>query len=103
MAESLAARHGDWVVVPSWEDKSAEGYPVKISLEGLDRLGLLNEISNYISVSMGVNIRNIALGAKDGIFKGTIEMYVANRSILDNIIKRLESIQGVQTVVRKEI
>ena len=103
VAESLASRHGDWVVVPSWEEQSTEGYPVKISLEGLDRRGLLNEISGFISVTMGVNIRNITLGARDGIFRGTIEMFVANRSVLDNIIKNLESIDGVQTVARKEI
>ena len=52
---------------------------------------------------MGVNMRKISIGASDGIFKGFIEMNVSNRSVLDSMIKKLESIQGVQSVVRNEI
>ena len=103
VAESLAAKHGDWVVVPTWQEATAEGYPVKVSIEGIDRVGLLNEISRYISVTMGVNIRKISIGASDGIFSGFIEMNVANRAVLDSMIKKLENIQGVQSVVRNEL
>ncbi|MBO4585394.1 MAG: bifunctional (p)ppGpp synthetase/guanosine-3',5'-bis(diphosphate) 3'-pyrophosphohydrolase [Bacteroidales bacterium] len=101
VAESIAALHGDWVVVPKWQDtREDNSFLVRISLRGLDRMGLLNEISRYLSVVMGVNIRTLTLSADGGIFEGYIDLYVNSREILDKMIKKLSSIEGIENVSR---
>jgi len=104
VAEGIAAMHGDWVVVPKWleqtEDKS---FLVRLSLKGLDRMGLLNEITRYLSLVMGVNMRRLNLSAEDGLFEGYIDLYVNSRDILEKLMKKLSSIEGIKNVTRSEL
>ena len=104
VAGEIAAKHGDRVVVPAWEVPAEEkSFLVRISLKGIDRVGLLNEISRYISLVMGVNMRKLSLGAEEGIFEGYIDIYVNSRDVLDKMMKKLSLIDGIQSVVRSEI
>ena len=104
VAESIAAMHGDWVVVPKWLEQAEEqSFLVRLSLKGLDRMGLLNEITRYLSLVMGVNMRRLNLQAESGIFDGYIDLYVNSRDILDKLIKKLSSIEGIEKVTRSEI
>ena len=104
VAESIAAMHGDWVVVPKWLDQTEDNsFLVRISLRGLDRMGMLNEISRYVSLVMGVNMRRLSLAADRGVFEGFIDMYVTSREVLDKIIRELSAIEGLENVSRSEL
>ena len=104
VAESIAAMHGDWVVVPKWLDQAEDNsFLVRISLRGIDRMGMLNEISRYVSLVMGVNMRRLSLAADRGVFEGYIDMYVTSREILDKIIRELSAIEGLENVSRSEL
>ena len=104
VAEELASTHGDWVVVPKWEESVEDNsFPVRLSLQGLDRVGLLNEISRYISLVMGINIRRLTLASDGGIFEGFIDFYVSSRDVLDKMIRKLSGIEGIQNVVRTDL
>ena len=106
VAEELASKYGNSLVkVPEDWDLPAEdsSFLVRISMQGLDRVGLLNEISKYISLVMGVNMRRLSLSTEEGIFEGFIDMYVSGKDVLEKMIKKLESIDGIQNVVRTDI
>ncbi len=104
VAESIAATHGDWVVVPKWVEQAEENaFLVRISLKGIDRVGMLNEISRYVSLVMGVNMRRLSLQAESGLFEGFIDLYVNSRDILDRMIKKLSSIEGIENVSRSDL
>jgi GTP pyrophosphokinase len=103
VADSIASKHGDWVVVPKWEDSNDQSFPARIQVKGLDRVGLLNEISRYISLVMGVNMTKLYLSTEEGIFEGYIELNVHDKAALDRMIKKLNSIDGIQSVVRSDI
>ena len=104
VAERIAASHGDWVVVPKWLDSAEDrSFLVRISLKGLDRMGLLNEISRYVSLVMGVNMRRLSLQADGGIFDGFIDLYVPSKETLEEMMKNLQSIEGIENVTRTEI
>ena len=104
IAESVASKHGERVVVPQWETSADEAsFLVRLSLRGVDRMGILNEISRYISLVMGVNMRRLSIGTEEGIFEGYIDLYVSNKEVLERIIKKLGSIDGIQSVVRSEL
>ena len=104
VAEEIAATHGDWVVVPKWlEAAEAKSFLVRISLKGLDRVGLLNEISRFLSLVMGANMRRLNLSADNGIFEGYIDLYVNSKDVLEKILKKLTTIEGIKSVSRIDL
>lgn len=102
-AESLATKHGDWIVIPRWAEREDMSFLARLSLTGTDRVGLLNEITRYISLAMNVNIKNLQLKAEEGIFSGTIDLFVPDKKTLDKLISKLKSVNGIQEVMRTEI
>lgn len=103
VANSIAAKHGDRIVMPLWEKGTDKSFLVRLSLKGLDRIGIINDISRYISLVMSVNIRKFCLGTDEGIFEGYIDLYVHDKEDLEKLIKKLNKIEGIQSVVRSDI
>lgn len=103
VAERLASRFGNRIVMPQWTASEQHEYPIKISLKGLDKIGLLSEISSFISKTMGVNIRKLQLSADGGLFEGNIELLVKDKRILESMVEGLKKIDGIQDVVRTDI
>ena len=104
VAEEIATTQGDSVVVPKWEETAEDrSFPVRISVKGIDRVGLLNEISRFISLVMGVNIRHLTLSADQGIFEGYFDVYVSSKDVLDRMVRKLSGIDGIQSVIRTDL
>ena len=104
VAENIASKHGDWVVVPKWEGTADnQVFTVRLSVTGIDRMGLLNEISRFISLVMGVNMRKVYLSSENGVFEGYFDLSVQNKSVLERMIKRLSAIDGIQNVARTDL
>ena len=103
VANNEAAKHGDRIVVPDWEGAAQTSFLVRLSLKGLDRIGIINEITRYISFVMSVNIRRIDIATEGGVFDGVIDLYVHDKKDLDKLTKKLSKIEGIQSVVRSDI
>ena len=104
VANDEAAKHGDRIVVPEWEGAVPDSsFLVRLSLKGFDRLGIINEISRYISLVMNVNMRRIYLNTEDEVFDGYIDLYVHDKDDLERLIRRLGKIEGIQSVVRTDM
>ena len=104
-ANQLAAKFGDKIIMPKW-DKAANrnlSFLVRLSLKGFDRIGIINEITRYISFVMSVNIRRFSLGSEDGVFDGFIDLYVHDMGDLEKLIRKLQKIEGIQSVVRTDL
>nr|MCR4860823.1 TGS domain-containing protein [Bacteroidales bacterium] len=102
IAESLASKYGNRMVVPQWGAVQQE-YPIRISLKGIDRVGLLNDISSFISRTMGINMRKLQLSTDSGLFEGFIELLVHDKKNLERMVEGLSRIDGIQDVVRTDI
>ena len=102
VAESLASKDGNRMVVPRWEAVQQE-YPIRISLKGIDRIGLLSDISNFISQTLGINIRKLQLSTDGGLFEGFIELLVRDKRNLERMVEGLSRIDGIQDVVRTDL
>ena len=102
--EKLALEFGSsrFVVVDGFDSGFAD-FPVRLSLRGIDKMGILNKISQFVSLTMEINIREIHLSGKDGLMDGYIEMLVHDKNNLEAMIKGLRKIDGVQDVVRTDI
>ena len=102
VAESLASKYGNRMVVPQWGAVEQE-YPIRISLKGIDRVGLLNDITNFISQTLGINMRKLQLSTEAGLFEGFIELLVRDKKNLERMVEGLSLIDGIQDVVRTDI
>ena len=104
-ANSLASKFGDRIVIPKWEVAKTQNlsFLVRLSLKGFDRIGMINDITRYISFVMSVNIRKFCLGTEDGVFEGYIDLYVHDMGDLDKLVRRLQKIEGIQSVLRTEL
>ena len=104
-ANNLAAKFGDKIVTVKWDMdlNSGSQYLARISLKGTDRIGMMNDITRVTSQVMNINIRRINLGAEDGIFDGFIDLYVHHIDDLDNLMKKLREIEGLESVAKAEL
>ena len=104
-ANSLASKFGDKIVIPTWEDAKTQNltFLVRLSLKGFDRIGIINDITRYISFVMSVNIRKFCLSTEDGVFDGFIDLYVHEMGDLDRLVKKLQKIEGIESVIRTDL
>jgi len=104
VVDSIASKFGDTIVTPSWKDIALDTQVlVGLNIEGVDRTGLLNEISHYVSEVMNADFRKLCFLAEHGIFKGEVELYVRDTEELERLIEKITDIDGVQKVIRIDL
>ena len=102
-AIQLAARYGNRIVKAKWSKHTVLSFLARISMRGIDRIGIINELTQYITLVLSVNIRKILIETHDGIFEGFIDLYVHSADDLEKLMKQLSQIKGIESVIRTEI
>ena len=103
IAINLAATSGDRIVNARWSKHTAISSLARIRMVGMDRLGILNELTKHITHDFNINMRKVFFETHDGIFKGIIDCYVLNTEVLETLMNRLRSVKGIESVTRIEI
>jgi len=101
-AIKLMSSEGNYIVSVKWISQKILSSLAKLSLNGIDRIGIVSDITSVISNELSVNIRKIFIETHDNIFEGEIELYVHNVADLNNLIMNISKIKGVDSVKRKE-
>ena len=73
---------------------------VKIEIQGMDRLGVINDISSVISKNMNIDMKSISLSSIDGIFIGNITLEVKNKQQLEEVLSQLRGITDILSLRR---
>ncbi|MDT8400460.1 MAG: RelA/SpoT family protein [Bacteroidales bacterium] len=102
VAVRLMSSEGNRLIAVKWTIHKMVSFLAQIHLEGIDRMGVVNDITNIISRELNVNMRNITINVNDGIFEGTIDVYVHHTKDLNNLIMKLVNLEGVDRVKRVE-
>lgn len=98
----LAAQHGNNLTPVTWSSHKAMSYLTVMELRGIDRIGILMELSQVITGELNTNIRELHIQSHDGIFEGRISLYVKNKTDLKMIIEKVGKIKGVEKAIRVE-
>jgi len=101
-AIKLMSREGNRIVTAKWTTHKILSFLASIRVMGIDRIGMINEITNVISKELSVNMRTVNIEVHDGIFDGTLDLYVHSTKDLNNLIMNLIKIKGVDSVKRIE-
>jgi GTP pyrophosphokinase len=99
----LLSSQSELLVPVKWTTHKFLSFLVKVAMNGFDRFGIYNDITHVISKELNVNIRAINLSSHDGIWEGTIDLYVHDAKDLNNLLMSLSKIKGVDAVKRLEV
>jgi GTP pyrophosphokinase len=102
VAIKLLSSHSELLVPVKWTTHKLLSFLVKIAMNGIDRFGIYNDITTVIAQELNVNIRTINLASHDGVWDGTIDLYVHDAKDLNNLLMSLNKIKGVDAVKRVE-
>ncbi|MEJ8590469.1 bifunctional (p)ppGpp synthetase/guanosine-3',5'-bis(diphosphate) 3'-pyrophosphohydrolase [Riemerella anatipestifer] len=99
-AVNLRANYDYRVLTAKWVNAESFSNRVKIQVEGLDRMGMINDITKIITNAMSIDMRSFSIESTDGIFTGQISLEVKSKDQLEETIKHLRRIEGVTSVKR---
>jgi GTP pyrophosphokinase len=99
-AAKLMSNYGYRIVKARWNSQKELAFLTGLHIKGIDDVGLINKITTVISSDFKVNMRSITVDTDDGIFEGSIMVYVNNTKHLDNLINKLKEVVGVTSVTR---
>ena len=98
VAAKLKTGYGNRILDAKWDMHKKLYFDATIRLNGTDRLGLLNEITQIISSQMNVNIHSLNITCEENIFEGRIDLRVHDREDVKAIIDNLKGIQDLQDI-----
>ncbi|MBY0482658.1 MAG: RelA/SpoT family protein [Chitinophagaceae bacterium] len=99
-ATQLMANYGHRVVKTKWAKNKEISFLTGLKIIGMDDVGVINKITNIISGDMRVNIAALTIESSEGIFRGTIKVFVHDKEELEELVERLKQLKGIQTVDR---
>ncbi|WP_417431709.1 RelA/SpoT family protein [Halpernia sp.] len=99
-AINLRANYDYRVMPAKWVNEERFKNRIKVEIEGLDRMGMINDITAVISNGMNMDMKSMTIESNDGIFRGTISLEVRNKTQLEESFKQLKNINGVNKVKR---
>jgi GTP pyrophosphokinase len=101
-ATRLAAQHGDRIIKAKWSKHTQQSFLSRLEIRGIDRIGILNDITNIITGQLSVNIRKLFIESHDGIFEGYVDLYVHDKSDLVQLIEEIKIIKGIEFIKRAD-
>ena len=99
-ANNLLAKP-DRIVPVSWASSPQQAYLVAIQIEGLDRSGLLSDVTRAMA-EQHVNITSAAINTspKDRTFKGRLTFESPDPRHLDHVLASIRKVPGIYDVYR---
>ncbi|MES3017220.1 MAG: bifunctional (p)ppGpp synthetase/guanosine-3',5'-bis(diphosphate) 3'-pyrophosphohydrolase [Bacteroidota bacterium] len=99
-ATKLMSNYGYRIVKARWNSQKELAFLTGLRIIGIDDVGLINNITTVISGDFKVNMRSITVDTNEGMFDGSIMVYVNNTGHLDEMIAKLKTVPGVTSVTR---
>ena len=100
-AISIQSKFAYRIINAKWINSSTDIFTAILKINGIDNIGLVNDLTRVIANNMNVNIFKINFEAEDGIFKGNVGIRVRNKTILNKIVKKLQKMKGIEKVTRE--
>ena len=100
-AEHLMSKMAYRCIKASWKSEELMENIAAITVYGIDRLGIVNKLTEIVSNQHNVNMKSISFETDDGIFEGHLKVLVYDTEHLDQLMRKFEQVEGVQRVERK--
>lgn len=99
-AIQLMSNYGYRIVKAKWTGQQQISFLAGVRIRGVDEVGVVNNITKIISSELKVNMRSISIDSNEGLFDGTIMLFVQDTEHLRKLMKKLQSLNGILSVTR---
>lgn len=100
-AQELISRYGYRIVAAKWTESDKDRhFLATLRIMGIDDIGIVSNISEVISKDLKVNMRSFSMESGDGLFEGTVHIFVRDTVHLDVLLRKLAKVKGVMSVKR---
>lgn len=100
VAARLKASYGNRILDAKWDMHKLLNFEATIHIKGIDRKGMLLDLSRVLSQQLDIYIRRITISTDNGIFDGTIEIRVHDRDDVKVIMENIKNIDDLQEVLQ---
>ena len=100
VADKLKSGFGNHILDAKWDMHRKIFFDATVRIQGIDRMGILVDVSRVITSQMNVNIHKLTISAEDGVFDGSIELRVHDRDDVKIIMDELKKIEGIQEITQ---
>ncbi|MAL60095.1 MAG: RelA/SpoT family protein [Flavobacteriaceae bacterium] len=88
------------IIKATWIDSTQQEFKANLLISGIDTLGLVNNVTKVISNNLHIDMKSVHFDTDGGTFTGKIIVVVKNKAILDNLVKNIKKINGIDKVTR---
>ena len=100
--DRLASQYGKYIIKSEikWSQHKSMSYLTSVEIRGIDRMGMLLDLSKIITDDFSINMRSVSISSHDGVFEGNLSLYVQDIDSLNALLDRIRKIKGIETVKR---
>lgn len=102
-AEHLMSKMAYRCIKARWKNSDLKENVAAITVKGIDRLGIVNKLTEIVSNQHNVNMKSISFETEDGIFEGQLRVLVYDTEHLEQLMRKIEQVEGVQRVFRHSV
>ena len=98
-AQVLKAGFGSRIVATEW-DKVDDRFSAHVHIEGIDRHGILQELTYLISQTLGIDLRKLDIEASGEVFSCDLWVRVRDVEVVERLCASVKNVQGVRSATR---
>jgi GTP diphosphokinase / guanosine-3',5'-bis(diphosphate) 3'-diphosphatase len=99
----LLSKYAYRIIKANWYSESRIELITSLSIDGTDRLGVIDDITKIISSQLRVNMKSINVDLNEGIFDGKIDLFVSDTLQLSKLIQKLRRVPNVNNIERIDL
>ena len=99
-AISMQSNYAYRIIPAKWVKSDERDFKVSLKISGIDRDGLITDISKAILESKFVKLTNVNIDTEGDVFSGKVSVSINNNATLKKLIQEIKNIKGVDKVTR---
>lgn len=97
---AIQSRFAQRTIVAKWKNAGNRRFTAYLRLQGMDTQGLIHNVTRIISNDLRIDIRSMSITGDHGVFHGDLVVSVEDKGHLNNLIRKLKDVKGVDKVER---
>ena len=102
VAAKLKSSYGNRILATTWDTGKTLTFLVYVQINGIDGVGVLNDITQVLSRRLNVNIHKLTIESEAGIFTSKVQLYVHDVDDVRLICNELLRLPNVKAATRVE-
>ncbi|MCM1029644.1 MAG: RelA/SpoT family protein [Alloprevotella sp.] len=100
-AQVLKATHGNRILATQWETAAPDTkFMAELLIRGIDRHGILTELTAMISTQLGIDIRSLNIAADKEVFECRLSVMVSDTGAVERLCAKVRKVKGVRSATR---